>query len=177
MTTLPKLKKRFNILAKNFLITHPNGPDLTPTNYFLFLHLKHWLDGQRLEDDQEHETDELIQSPDGEFICKGLTGATHVGLSTSKFMFSCAWNLMNSQKPDKKVIRKHLSKVASPCTFLHITLQILCPAFRINLKFQMNYYLAIRGRIYLNLHRQKTVSGKATASFNFGIESLANNYY
>lgn len=44
------------------LFNHPPySPDLTPSGYFLFLHFKKWLGGQRFENDKELKKTDSIR--------------------------------------------------------------------------------------------------------------------
>jgi len=52
----------------------PYSPDLAPSDYFLFLHLKQWLGGQRFDEDEELKTavDNWFNSQAANFYAEGL---------------------------------------------------------------------------------------------------------
>ena len=45
-----------NNIAGKFLTTRPTAPDLAPSDYHLFMHLKKWLSSQSFEDDDRMKT-------------------------------------------------------------------------------------------------------------------------
>jgi len=46
-----------NNFAGKFLTTRPTAPDLAPSDYHLFMHLKKWISSQSFEDDDRPKTD------------------------------------------------------------------------------------------------------------------------
>lgn len=55
----------------------PHGPNFTPCDYLLLLHLKQWPGGQRFEDDEELKTTVVnwFNSQVANLLCRGIKGA------------------------------------------------------------------------------------------------------
>ncbi|KAL4119599.1 hypothetical protein QTP88_012398 [Uroleucon formosanum] len=76
--TLNKLRPKTQEKIQEFrweLFNHPPySPDLAPSDYFLFLHFKKWLDGQRFENDMElkNAVENWFNSQAASFYAEGL---------------------------------------------------------------------------------------------------------
>ncbi|XP_025424209.1 histone-lysine N-methyltransferase SETMAR-like [Sipha flava] len=72
LTLQPRPKRKFKIFIGNFLTTH--SPDHAPSDYFLFLHFKKWLGGQRFENDKElqNAVENRFNSQAASFYADGL---------------------------------------------------------------------------------------------------------
>ena len=51
-----RIKDKTRNFCRKLLVHLPYNTDFAASDYYLFLHLKQWLDGQRFENDEELKT-------------------------------------------------------------------------------------------------------------------------